>query len=256
MIAKKANKKAAPKSDNKEVATSNTMPEFLKGMGNRGSEDVDQNDLVIPRIEVVQSLSKVRKKASSQFIEGADEGMLYNSVTRELYGTQVVIVPVAFVKEYLVWREQVLGGGFGGAYHTEQEAQIEIASFEAPKEWEAVLTHQHFCLLVKEDFTSEEVVISMSKSKLKISRKFNSLVRINGGDRFSRVYRLLGVEDANQQGQEFFNLDICNIGFVTESLYRHAEKVYEMIRSGAASADRSFDNDFEDEAGKEGQKEY
>jgi len=230
------------KTESKNVAVANeTMPDFLKNMENRGSEQVDHNDLVIPRVEVAQSLSRVRKKNSSAYIEGIEEGMLYNSVTRELYGNEVLVVPVFFMKEYLLWRDQQLGGGFGGAFKDQKEAEDVVATFEAPKEWGVVMTHQHFCLLVKPNGSAEEVVISMAKSKLKVSRKFNSLVRINGGDRFSRIYKLIGIADENQQGQEFYNLDIRNVGFVTEPLYRHAEKVYDLIRSGAASADRSYD---------------
>lgn len=219
-----------------------TLPDFLKGQTGRGSEAVDHNDLIIPRLEVVQSLSKVRKKTASEYIDGAEEGMLYNSVTRELYGHEVNIVPVFFVKEFLVWRDQKLGGGFGGAHASEEEAMARRAEMDNPNEWEVNLTHQHFCLIVKPDGTTEEAVISMAKSKLKVSKKFNSLIRLNGGDRFSRVYKLKGIATENSQGQEFYTLDVLNVGFVDEPTYRHAEKIYELLKSGAASADRNFDS--------------
>jgi hypothetical protein len=232
------------KKKNDEVMnTQENMPDFLKNQTGRGSEEVDHNDLIIPRLEVVQSLSTVRKKSSSKYIEGAEEGMLYNSVTRELYGTEVVVVPILFIKEYLVWRDRKLGGGFDGAHPTEEEARAKVSEMDNPDEWEVVLTHQHFCLILKEDGTKEEAVVSMSKSKLKVSKKFNSLVRINGGDRFSRKYKLLGVPAENSQGQEFYNLDVKNVGFVDEPTYRHAEQVYDLLKSGAASADRSCETE-------------
>lgn len=225
-----------------------TLPDFLKNQTGRGSEDVNHNDLIIPRLEVVQSLSTVRKKNSPEYIEGAEEGMFYNSVTRELYGSEVVVVPILFIKECLVWRDRKLGGGFGGAHITEEEARARISEMSNPDEWEVVLTHQHFCLIVKADGTKEEAVVSMSKSKLKVSKKFNSLIRINGGDRFSRRYKLRGVIAENNQGQEFYTLDVLNVGFVDEPTYRHAEKIYELLRSGAASADRNFESTSNDEA--------
>ena len=228
--------------------TQDNMPDFLKNQTGRGSENVDHNDLIIPRLEVVQSLSTVRKKTSSEYIEGAEEGMLYNSVTRELYGSEVTVVPIIFIKEYLVWRDRKLGGGFGGAHATEEEARARVSEMDNPDEWEVVLTHQHFCLILREDGTKEEAVVSMSKSKLKVSKKFNSLVRINGGDRFSRRYKLRGVAAENSQGQEFYNLDVINVGFVDEPTYRYAEEVYGLLKSGAASADRSFESAGDDEA--------
>lgn len=217
------------------------LPDYLKGKQDdtRGSEEVSHEDMTIPRLEVVQSLSKARKRGDPNFIEGAEEGMLYNSVTRELYGFEVYIVPIMFLKEYLLWRDQSLGGGFAGAYSTEIEAKSALQGIDNPEEWEAVLTHQHFCLILKADGTYEEAVISMSKSKLKVSKKFNSLIHVNGGARFSRVYKVSGVADQNAKGKDFFNLAVSSAGYAPEKAYTTAEVVYELIRSGKVTADRS-----------------
>lgn len=229
-----------------EVATQESglaVPDFLKGMmnDNRGSEDVGADDIVIPRLELVQSLSKCRKKTDPAYIAGAEEGMLYNSVTRELYGESVMVVPVTFKKEFLLWREQDLGGGFGGAYPTEGEAHGAKAAQEKPDEWEIVDTAQHFCLLVQEGQDPKEIVISMSKSKGKCSRKWNSMVRLNGGPRFSRVYEVVGIGDQNSAGQDYHTLDVKNVGFVNEAQYKRAEQVYELIQAGKMTADRSVE---------------
>ncbi|WQY99607.1 hypothetical protein [Acinetobacter phage pB23] len=231
-----------------EVATQESglaVPDFLKGMmnDNRGSEDVGADDIVIPRLELVQSLSKCRKKTDPAYIAGAEEGMLYNSVTRELYGESVMVVPVTFKKEFLLWREQDLGGGFGGAYSTEGEAHDAKAAQEKPDEWEIVDTAQHFCLLIQEGQDPQEIVISMSKSKGKCSRKWNSMVRLNGGPRFSRVYEVVGIGDQNSAGQDYHTLDVKNVGFVNEAQYKRAEQVYELIQAGKMTADRSVEGE-------------
>lgn len=219
----------------------NNIPEFLRNKTtSRGSEEVGHEDLIIPRIEIVQSLSKVRKKTAPEYIDGIEEGMLYNSVTRTNYGSSIEIVPVVFKREYILWREQKLGGGFGGAFNTQEDAEAAIMGQEKPEEWEAVLTHQHFCL-IKDGDTWEEAVISMAKSKLKVSKNFNSLIRINGGDRFSRRYKLVGARAENKNGQEFYTLMVGNAGFVDEATYVKAEGIYELIMAGAATADRGFD---------------
>lgn len=234
-----------------EVATQESaavVPDFLKGMLNdtRGSEDVGSDDIVIPRLELVQSLSKCRKRTDPAYIAGAEEGMLYNSVTRELYGTSVMLIPVMFKKEYLLWREQDLGGGFGGAYFTEGEAHQAKEAQDKPDEWEIVDTAQHFCLLIQEDQDPQEIVVSMSKSKGKCSRKWNSMIRLNAGPRFSRIYEVIGVGDQNSAGQDYQTLDVKNVGYVSEAQYRRAEQVYELIKSGKASADRSVEGEAEE----------
>lgn len=226
------------------------VPDFLKGQQGegRGNEGVGSDDMTVPRLELVQSLSEVRKKASPQYIEGIQEGDLYNNVTREVYGESVLFVPVAFVKEYLLWRDQKAGGGFGGSFATEEEAEGVRSTQEKPEEWEVVDTPQHFGLIISEATGQViEAVISMAKSKARVSRKFNSLVRLNGGDRFSRIYRIRGVSDQNKAGQDFFNIAIDGVAFVNEALYRRAESFYELLMSGKVVADRTFDADPVDE---------
>lgn len=240
-----------------EIATQQAaelaIPDFLKGKmdDNRGSEGVGSEDLVIPRLELVQSLSKCRKKTDPAYIAGAEEGMLYNSVTRELYGESVNVIPVMFKKEFLLWRDQDVGGGFGGAFDTEGEAHNAKEAQDNPAEWEVLDTAQHFCLLVKEDGDLQEIVISMSKSKGKCSRKWNSMIRLNGGPRFSRVYTISGVADQNSAGQDYHSLGVKNVGYVNQSQFERAEKVYELIQSGKASADRSVEGESNDDKGGE-----
>ncbi|QPB11426.1 hypothetical protein [Providencia phage Kokobel2] len=220
------------------------VPDFLKDKidDDRGNEGVGSEDMTVPRLELVQSLSAVRKKNDPAYIEGIQEGDLYNNITREIYGQEVFFVPVAFKKEYLLWRDQKLGGGFGGAFEDSQEAAAVKMGQEKPEEWEVVDTNQHFGLLISpESGQIIEAVVSMAKSKAKVSRHFNSLVRLNGGARFSRIYRIRGIQDQNQQGQDFYNIAIDNIGYVNEDLYKRAESFYELLQSGKVTADRSYE---------------
>ncbi len=81
----------------------------------------------------------------------------------------------------------------------------------------------------------------MAKSKMKVSRKFNSLVRLNGGDRFSRAYAITSVDDKGSQG-EYQNISIANNGFPSEDVYSKAESLYEAIQAGAKQASGNYDN--------------
>lgn len=224
-------------------AVSNQMPDFLKDKAGsaRGQENVGHEDLVIPRLEVIQDLSPARKRSDPNYIEGAEEGMLYNNVTRELYGKEVLVIPVGFVKEWLIWKDRNEGGGFRGAFATKELADAAIDGLEDGDDCEVIDTNQQFCLLVKPDGTAEEIVVSMAKSKAKVSRKWNSLIRLANADSFSRVYRLTAVEDKNTKNQAFYNIGVAAAGFPSEQLYRRAEKMYESIAKGHVVADRSAD---------------
>lgn len=200
---------------------------------NRGSEAVGVEDLVIPRLEIVQALSPCLKRSDPAYIDGIEQGHFYNTVTRENYGPVVYFVPVVFRKEFLVWRDRKLGGGFRGAYQTFNEANLRIAEEEKPSEWAALDTGQQFGLVVKNTAgRCDEIVLSMSKSKLKVSKRFNSAIKLIGGDRFSRVYKITGVPETNDKNQEYWNLSITPFGFPGPAIYKAAEQMWRSVNSG------------------------
>lgn len=227
----------------------NTMPAFLQGMtSNRGTENVTTEDLIIPRLEIVQSLSPCRKKSDPAYIDGAEEGLLYNNVTRELYGPDALVMPVFYKKEWLIWKDRLKGGGFRGAFASELEAAQARALLDNPDDYDIQDTAQQFCLLVKADGTAEEIVVSMAKSKMKTARKWNSLVRLAGGDSFSRVYKLSGVSAQNANGDEYYSFDVSNAGFPTEALYNRAAALYEAVSEGRAKVSEAVDGASSDDA--------
>lgn len=230
------------------VATRGDMPDYIK-QAQRGSENVDMQDLVIPRIELVQALSPCIEEGNAQYIEGAKPGMFYNSVTRELYGPSLIVCPAFFKKQFLVWRDRKKGGGFGGAFDSMVEAQDRIGQEDVRThdEWEAVETAIQIVLVYNPD-TQEmsEAVISMARTKMKVSRQWNSLIRVNGMDRFSRIYEVFGVDEENSQNQSYKNLAVRYIEWAPMEVYKAAEKLYNSIASGDRKV--KIDENYEDDA--------
>jgi len=228
-----------------EVATqygfSDERPEFLPQGSEKGQENVTVDDLTIPRLGLVQDLSPQRKANKPEFIEGADSGMLFNNVTSELYGKELNFVPVYFRKEWCIWKLQSAGGGFMGAWDTEAEAIAEFSEKGYDDDYEIVDMAQHFGLVLHADRRPEEIVISMSKSKMKVNRQLNTLVKMAGGDRFSRVYKIQAVEDQNKEGQDYYNFGVAPVGFVSEPVYRLAEVMYDNVSGGSKDVNRDAD---------------
>lgn len=241
----------------KEIANANSQvlakqPDYIKDEGTRGQENVGIEDLTIPRLGLIQDLSPQRKKNDPKYIDGATEGMLFNNVTNSLYGTKVMFVPVYMRKEWVIWKKQAAGGGFEGAFNSEAEAitEFEAQNYDADtfkKDGVTMCSHeivdmgQHFGMIVHDDGSTEDIVLSFSKSKMKIHRQFNTLIKLAGGDRFSRVYEISAVPDENKEGQDFYNFAVGVMGFVTEPVYRQAEKLYDAISEGAKDVDRGDD---------------
>jgi hypothetical protein len=199
---------------------------------------------------MIQDLSPQRKANKPEYIEGAEEGMLFNTVTNELYPTFVLFVPVYFRLEWVIWKHRDSGGGFIGAYTTQQEAVAAVADHalagQMTEKNEPVLdvqdTAQHFGLLLDpnsslEDPRAQEIVISMSRSQLKPSRQFNSQIKLAGGDRWERYYKLSAVVTEGQKG-DYFNWKVQQLGFVSESVYKQAESLYEAVKAGQRDVER------------------
>ncbi len=218
------------------------LPDYLRGTEGRsarGREEVQADDLVIPRLEICQALSPCRKRNDPAFIDGIAEGDMYNNITRDIYGTSVILIPVAYRKEWLIWKDRQKGGGFRGAFATEAEAEAELANIEDGADCQVIDTPQMFCLLVHPNGRAEEIVVSMSKSKAKVSRAWNSLIRMTDMDSFARAYNCSTVSEKNAKNQDYFNFTIKPAGYPSQELYKRAEGLYEAITSGRVRADRT-----------------
>jgi hypothetical protein len=216
-------------------------PDYLPDNSSKGQENVTVDDLTIPRLGLVQDLSPQRKKGKPEYIEGADSGMLFNNVTGELYGGSINFVPVYFRKEWCIWKLQSAGGGFFGAFDSEAEAQQAFTDNGYDSDYEIVDMAQHFGMVLHADRRPEEIVISMSKSKMKVNRQLNTLVKMAGGDRFSRVYKISAVEDQNKEGQDYYNFGVAPVGFVSEPVYNLATVMYESVSGGIKDVVRTPD---------------
>jgi len=224
-------------------AVTDDLPDFLKKGSQRGAENVGSEDVVIPRIELVQALSPARKKNDPAYIEGADEGMLFNNVTRELYGLDVVVVPVYYSKQYLVWKDRKQGGGtngFRGAFMSKSDAEHAISEL-AEDDLQISDTAQHF-VLVYHNGKWSEAVLSMAKSKLKVSKRWNSLMRLTDTDSFSRAYKLSSVTETNARNEQYYNLNITVMGFVSKEVYEQGEKLYGVISKDGVKVNHDYDD--------------
>lgn len=213
-----------------ELAFSNEVPDYIKQGQARGSEEVKSSDMVLPRLEIVQALSPIKETN-----EDAKEGYLFNSVTQEVIGDIAYFVPVYFRMEYLVWKDNDQGGGFFGSFNTQAEAEARkaeaVSEGENPEYLEIVDTPVQYGLRITPEGLVEQIVISMAKTKAKVSRKWNAMIQITGGDRFSRVYKITTFRDENAKGQKFFNYVVQPAGFTPKAAYEQAEQLYGVLKT-------------------------
>ena len=69
----------------------------------RGLGNIGQQDLALPFLKILAQLSPEVNKRDGKYVEGAEAGMIYNSVTGELYnGVEGInVIPAFYRLEYL-----------------------------------------------------------------------------------------------------------------------------------------------------------
>ncbi len=230
-------RKRVAKRTNGNMTFSEQKPAYIKD-GDRGQEGVSIDDVTIPRIGMLQDLSPQIKKTKPEYIEGAEAGNMFNNVTEEIYGKDIVIIPVMFRKEYIIWRDRDAGGGFRGAFTDMADAKFALGLLEDAGMCEIKDTGQHFVLVVKDDGALEEAVISLSGGTMSASRQLNSLCKIATGDRFARAYKVSSLEVNGTKG-DYWSFKFHPMGYVNEDMYNAGEKMYEAVRAGQRDVDRS-----------------
>lgn len=241
-----------PEASTNAVAEANRheVPAYIRQGAGRGNESVSTEDIQIPRLEVTQDLSPIVKDGD------AEAGQLYNSVTGEVYGDTVLFTPIIFMKQFLVWKDRKAGGGFLGAFPTPEAAQARVNEAvdagDNARFITIVPTPIHYGLLLEPlgdgKHKMVEVAISMPRSKEKISKRFNSMVQLAEGDRFSRVYQI-GAVEASSQGGDYYNFDVKPHGWAPEDVYRAAEKIYEKVIKAGGGLNVNHEGAQEQEAG-------
>jgi len=214
-----------------ELAFTAEAPAWMNQGPARGSEEVKSTDMVLPRLEIVQAQSPIKETDPE-----IRDGQLFNSVTQQVIGDLAYFVPVYFRVEYLIWKDSDEGGGFFGSFNSMAAAEVRRAEVindgENPEFIEIVDTPVQYGLLVKPGTTvGEQIVISMAKTKAKVSRKWNAMIQLAGGDRFSRVYKITTFTDENRLGKKFKNFVVQPAGYTPESVYRQAEALYEVLKT-------------------------
>ena len=60
-----------------------------------GFENVGAQEMAIPFLKIASSQTPEVKKSNAKFVEGLEQGHVFNSVTKEFYG-DILVVPCAF----------------------------------------------------------------------------------------------------------------------------------------------------------------
>ena len=79
----------------------------------KGFENVDAESVALPILKLLQNGSAEAQRKHANYVEGADPGMFFNTVTRKLYDGEkgIQVIPCHYRLEYQEWADFGTGSG-------------------------------------------------------------------------------------------------------------------------------------------------
>ena len=222
----------------------------------KGLGAIGQEDLALPFLKILGQLSPEVNKRDGKYVEGAEPGMIFNSVSGELYdGVKGIdVIPCFYKLEYIEWKDR--GEGLGAPIAIYDSSSDIMSKTKPDANYKDRLpngnyiekTASHF-VIVSGDSPST-ALISMKSTQLKISRKWNSMmsgIKMKGANgmftpaSFSHIYKLKTTQMSNDKGT-WFGWEVSKVGPVTDqSLYGQAKSFSENISKGSVKAKHGED---------------
>ena len=103
-------KQVATKSTTAVAAPSIDLSLVAQDAG-QGLSEVNMDTIQIPFLKILSSMSPQTKKSKKEYVDGAEEGMIFNTVTEELIdGAEgITVVPCYFEPVALEWTDRGTG---------------------------------------------------------------------------------------------------------------------------------------------------
>ena len=217
----------------------------------KGLGKLTQEDLALPFLKILGQLSPEVNKRDGKFVKGSEPGMIFNSVSGELYdGTKgISVIPCLYKLEYIEWKDRGEGSGGPVTIHSSASDIMSKTKMDAnfkdrlPNGNYIEKTANHFVLITQP--TATTALISMKSTQLKISRKWNSMmasIKMKGKNgmftpaSFSHTYQLRTVQQSNDKGT-WFGWEVQKIGPVSNTeMYQQAKVFAENISKGNVQA--------------------
>lgn len=162
-----------------------------------GTENIRADDQTIPRLSILEGLSPELNKRDGAYVEGAAAGMIYDKITGTVVdGDEGIVVVPCYFRTYLAeWRPKALGGGFVGEYPIDDPIRKSAVRNDKnqdvlPNGNELVDTAEFYVLWLTEEGPQQRL-ITMTKTRLKKARKWNTLIMAQTGRTADgRMFRL------------------------------------------------------------------
>lgn len=209
--------KAISKTEEKALAKIEQDEAELFAGADNASESFDRDDIVIPRLVILQSNSPQTQKRENTYVEGAEPGMIHDTVSGELWDGEegIVILPVYFRHTYVEWIIRENGGGFvadhgmvGGKELLATTTRDETTGRDMLPNGNQLVNTLEYVVYQLSDEGYSQAILTMTSSQLRKGRNWNSnIMKPLGKDQpapfYGRAFRFTTVPESNEKGNWF-----------------------------------------------------
>lgn len=216
-----------------------------------GKAQMGIKDIALPYLCILQALSPQVSKSNPARIPGAEDGMFYNTLSEELYSGEegVYIIPCAYQKAWVEWKPRNSGGGFVQSFDNDNilsKTTRDDRNFDVLPNGNVVIeTAYYYCLQLDSEGVAHPVVISMARTQLKRSRRWNSAIlgiMVPGRNgpfnppMFSHIYKMKTIPETKNDNS-WFSWDIHTYKMIDDPhLYNQAKKLSADVSKGLVKA--------------------
>ena len=235
----------------------------IEQFADEGFDNVDSKSLALPFLKVLGQLSPQVTQGDSNFIPDAKPGMIYNTVTDELYDGHkgITVIPCYYKLEYIEWKDRDKGAVAPiNVYPSDSDIMSKTTRGDDGKDRlqngnYIEETASHYVMVVEPDKTST-ALITMKSTQRKKSKKWNSMMmslrqqRKNGKGffkpaPFTQKYLLATVLEKNNMGS-WFGWEISHVGAVeSEEVLKAAFDFYESCKKGSVRVNHNTEEQVE-----------
>lgn len=225
------------------------------------SHAVDAEDLITPRLKLIQQLSPEILKGDAKFIEGAEIGDMVEALSSELFKADkgILFIPVKNIINYIEWqgkgKNAKLINNYGGdaSFYLQQKNANKIDEkgkiIGTKSDSRVVKTYNFYGFIYNHTTKSiTPLVIPMSGSKSKVAKKINSMISMRCDSTsgkslpsFAGIYHITSTPESsedgdymnyackpllNQKGQPALTITIPEVG---QRIYNQAKELYNSL---------------------------
>lgn len=191
-----------------------------------GREHITRQDMLMPRIGIAQQMSPQLVKTNEKFIEGLQQGDMFNMATGEIIGTGPIdfFILQAGKPHYIEFYPRESGGGIKDGNVPPSDPRTQFG----PDGRKPIATKFYDYVILQAPLRpdlSSALALSMSGSKIKVAQKLNLYISQRGAAVYAGRYRIKTVTVQGQKGT-YFNFLVENAGWATPEELKVLEKLH------------------------------